>query len=40
MVRSPSSGKNCLGLAVLLRGQSRVPVPPAMISAYIELSYV
>src|SRR5690606_34881301 len=33
MVRSPKSRKNCLGRRGVLRGQNRVPLPPAMITA-------
>jgi hypothetical protein len=37
MLRSPNKGKNCFGVAVRLRGHNRVPVPPAMINAYIYI---
>ncbi len=32
-VRSPVRARNCLGRALRLRGQKRVPPPPAMIKA-------
>ena len=32
-VRSPARARNCLGRAARLRGQNRVPPPPAMIIA-------
>jgi hypothetical protein len=32
-VFSPSNRKNCLGCSVLLSGQNRVPLPPAMMTA-------
>jgi len=33
MVRSPKIFRNCLGFSFVLRGQKRVPDPPAMITA-------
>jgi hypothetical protein len=35
IVLSPLSDRNCLGLLLRLWGQRRVPLPPAIISAYI-----
>src|SRR5260221_2644742 len=35
MVRGPGSCKNCLGVACVLRGQRRVPLPPASTDAYV-----
>src|SRR5260370_23907386 len=34
MVRGPGSCKNCLGVACVLSGQRRVPLPPASTDAY------
>src|SRR5215470_15876934 len=35
IVRGPGRRKNCLGDCFVLSGQSRVPLPPARIDAYI-----
>ncbi len=32
--RSPEKRRNCLGEALRLRGQNRLPTPPAMMTAY------
>jgi hypothetical protein len=37
MLSSPVMFKNCFGVEILLKGQKRVPPPPAMITPYLSI---